>query len=169
MDAFDRLVLGVSAALVVALGVVLALGDNIGVPVLDYAPGDGQSPPSTAAVRVTFGERMDAASAEAHFAIAPPVAGGFRWARNTMTFAPDAPLAPGATYTVTLQAGAQSAAGRRTQEDVAWSFTPRAPRALYLALEEGHVARPLGSAHRRRRAARVVHGRVRPRQLRAQP
>lgn len=141
MDAFDRFVLAVIAALLVGIGVVLALGDHVGAPVVAYSPAEGDRPAITAPIRVTFGQRMEAASAEARFALAPPVTGAFSWEGNTLVFTPEQALAPGETYTATLDAGAQSSAGRRTLETLSWSFTPRYPRVLYLSapLDEGAV------------------------------
>ena len=136
MSQFDRLVLAISALLIVATGVVLAAGDRVGVSVSADALVEGAAPAVTAPVRITFGERMDIASAEAHFSIDPPLEGAITWERNTLVFTPGTPFLPQQTYTVTLKAGAQSATGRRTLDDFAWSFTPRAPRVLYLALEE---------------------------------
>jgi hypothetical protein len=38
----------------------------------------------------------------------------------------------GRSYTVTIDAGAKSTAGRIVQRPVSWSFVPREPRVLYI-------------------------------------
>ncbi|MBN1426989.1 MAG: PD40 domain-containing protein [Anaerolineae bacterium] len=133
MDTFDRLVAGIIAALVVAIGIVIALGDRVGVIVTLTTPGDRQSSSSTAPISLTFSQPMDTAGVEDRFSIEPAVEGTMRWEGNMLIFRPDQPLTPQRTYTVTVEAGAQSLLERRVIRPQTWSLTPRLPRVIYLA------------------------------------
>jgi Tol biopolymer transport system component len=133
LDPFDRIVLPVVALLIVVIGVIWALGDHVGVPIVGYTPGQDQRPPSTARITITFGQLMHASTVEAGFQIVPAVEGDFTWQANTLIFTPRVPLSPGKTYTVSLARGALSQQGRRTIRDLVWSFVPRMPGILYLA------------------------------------
>jgi uncharacterized protein YvpB len=66
-------------------------GFNISTPgaavVVGSSPGGGGVSRS-AAVRFTFDQPVDHASAQAHFGISPAVPGNFSWSGNTMVFAP---------------------------------------------------------------------------------
>ena len=75
---------------------------------------------------------MQTDTVESRFAIQPDVSGQFYWEGATLTFTPDVPLSPEVTYTVSLEAGAESTADRRAQT-LSWSFRPRMPGVLYLA------------------------------------
>lgn len=133
IDPFDRLVLAIIAGLVAAIGVVVALGDHVGVPVVYIYPEDGASSPVTATIRVEFGQAVKPDSVEARFSIQPPVAGRITWEANTFYFVPDAPLLPGETYTVTIAPGVEGLDGQGISKPLSWSFTPRLPVVLYLA------------------------------------
>lgn len=132
MDSFDRIALGVIAALALAIGLVAGLGDHVGVPVTDIRPADRSQPAVTTPVSMTFGEAMEAITVESRFSIDPPMDGTFAWHGPTLTFTPARPFQPGTTYTVTLGAGAIGDSGRQTKEHQ-WTFTPRQPRVVYLA------------------------------------
>ncbi len=82
------------------------------------------------AVKVTFNQAMDKASAEASFSLAAvagaAVAGSFSWPDDkTLVFQPSQPLQLTTHYQATVAAGA-AAAGRpeaSTSEDFSWGFT----------------------------------------------
>jgi Tol biopolymer transport system component len=133
MDTFDRLVAGIVAALVVAIGIVIGLGDRVGVTVVLVTPNGGQNPSSTTPIRLTFSQAMDTASVKERLSIRPQVAGTFRWEGSTLSFQPNQALAPDQIYTVTLEAGAQSLTNRQVAHTFTWSFVPRLPRIIYLA------------------------------------
>jgi Tol biopolymer transport system component len=133
MDSFDRLVLSIIAGLVVLIGGVVALGDHVGVPVVGYTPREGDTPPVTTSIQITFGEMVDTVGAEGHFSIEPAVEGRFRWEHNTLIFTPDPAFQPGQVYIVRLSSGVESATGRRSNRSLSWSFKPRQPRIVYLA------------------------------------
>jgi Tol biopolymer transport system component len=133
MERFDRIVLGTMAGLAAAIGLVVAIGERSGVRVLERSPRPDEAPPVTTVVRITFSEEMDSVSVAGRFAISPAVDGAITWDTNTLIFAPDTAFTPGQAYSVTLLAGAASAAGRVLSETVTWTFRPRAPGILYLA------------------------------------
>src|SRR5574341_324398 len=132
-NSFDRIVLGLIAALILAIGVVVLLGDRVGVPIHEISPAAGSTPPVTAAIRVTFGQDMKRDSVETRFHIEPLVSGELRWEGRTLVFDPAAPLVAGQSYTITIDPGAKSLAGRMVPRPVSWSFVPREPVVLYLA------------------------------------
>ncbi|MDP2948432.1 MAG: Ig-like domain-containing protein, partial [Chloroflexota bacterium] len=82
------------------------------------------------AIKVTFNQAMDKASAEARFSLAAAtgaaVAGSFSWPDDeTLVFQPSQPLQLTTRYQATVAAGA-AAAGRpeaTTSEDFSWGFT----------------------------------------------
>lgn len=133
MDAFDRLVAGIIAGLVAAIGIVIILGDRIGVTVTAGVPDGGLSPSSTAPISLTFSQPMNTSSVEDRFSIEPAVKGELRWEGSTLVFQPRQALVPQQTYTVTLESGAQSLLERQVIRPFVWSFAPRLPRAVYLA------------------------------------
>jgi Tol biopolymer transport system component len=133
MDSFDRLLAGIIAVLVAAIGLVVVLGDRVGVTAKLILPDGGQSLSSTAPIRLTFSQPMDTASVEDRFSIQPPVQTRFRWEGNTLILQPQPAFIPQQTYTITLDAGAQSLLDRRVIKPLTWSFTPRLPGVVYLA------------------------------------
>ncbi|MEJ2150410.1 MAG: Ig-like domain-containing protein [Chloroflexota bacterium] len=139
MDSFDRLVLGVIAALVLAVGLVVALGDHVAARIASVAPAEGSTPPVTTSISIDFGQPMDVDSVESRLSISPPVDGVTHWEGTRLVFVPATPLAAGQTYQVTLEAGAVSERGRRLAESVAWAFEPRSIGFLYLSPADGDV------------------------------
>jgi Tol biopolymer transport system component len=133
MDSFDRIVLGVIAALALAVGLMLVVGDRIGVRIVSVVPEEGSAPPITTPISIEFGQPMNAASVESRLSILPTLEGSIRWEGTQLVFTSDTALAAGQTYEVTLQAGAESEQGRRLAESVHWTFEPRSPGLLYLS------------------------------------
>lgn len=139
MGSFDRIVLSIIAALVVAIGVVAALGDHVGVPFRELYPADQSAPPATSPIRITFGQEMKRDTVESRFQLDPPVEGAFRWEGSTLIFTPAAPLISGQSYTVSIGESAESQGGRRTRQAISWSFVPRQPSILFLSPDNGEV------------------------------
>jgi Tol biopolymer transport system component len=139
MDSFDRLVLGVIAALVLAIGLVVALGDHVVVRIVSVAPAQGSAPPVTTSISIDFGQPMDVGSVESRLSISPSVDGATHWEGTQLVFTPAAPLDAGQTYEVTLGAGAVSERGRRLAESYTWAFAPRSIGFLYLSPADSDV------------------------------
>src|SRR5688500_17892783 len=123
-NSFDRTVLGIITGLTIIIGLVILLGDHVGVPIRDLQPADESTPSTTSPIRVEFGQDMNTDGVESRFYIAPVVEGEFQWDGNTLMFQPTFPLTAGQTYTVIVDAGAQSTNGRATKQPIRWSFTP---------------------------------------------
>lgn len=123
-DKFDQYMLAIIGVIVLLLGGLVVLGDQIGVEVTSFTPTDGAEVANVTEIRITFDQAIDRDSAESRFTLVPSVAGEFRWrGGNTMIFRPDAPLMPGQRYDVRLSAGVRSLTGRVMDERVSWSFS----------------------------------------------
>jgi len=133
IDPFDRFVLSVLLILAAAIGLVIALGDRVGVQIVQVSPVDVQDFGARSSITLTFAEPMIAESVESRFTIEPVVAGDWVWSERRVTFRPTAPLMPGELLTLRLAAGAESRTGRRLLADQAWTFQVRAPQIVYLA------------------------------------
>lgn len=147
-NSFDRFVGLIMLLLLGAIGLTVALGDRVGVTLARAAPlGTARS---TTPITIQFSEPMNRESVAQRLRvaqIAPEMAGqaisdesalamvtgSFSWNAHTMTFRPDAPLLPGATYQVSLLPGATSESGRAVLSEYRFSFTVRRPRVAYLA------------------------------------
>src|SRR5437763_13436400 len=112
LEPFDRTVLAITACLVLMIAGVVLWGDHIGAAITGAAPAPGDQPAATTAIRITFGQPMDASSVEQHFALEPLVGGHARWDGNTFIFTPNFALQPQIRYTATLSAGAVGASGQ---------------------------------------------------------
>jgi acyl-CoA thioesterase I len=94
--------------------------------VLGHAPVGGDVS-LNATIGVRFSEAMNTSSAESAFSISPAVSGSFSWSGYTLQYTPDSPLAADSSYTVTVAATAQSAAGISLASPVSWTFTTLTP------------------------------------------
>lgn len=135
LSRFDRIVIGVIAALVLALALTLVLGDRVGVQLVKVSPlGTARS---TSPIVIQFSETMNRESVEQNLRLEPEVAGEFRWSGQSVLFQPDAPLEPGREYTVILERGAQSENGREVLSEYQFSFAVQPPRVAYLYPADG--------------------------------
>ncbi|MEA3338351.1 MAG: Ig-like domain-containing protein [Chloroflexota bacterium] len=133
LDRFDRAALALIVAFLLASGIVALRGDRVGVRVLSFAPAGGAEGVSTRApVRITFAGLMEQASVEPLLRVEPETPGDLKWQGDTLIFRPDEGWAADTHYTVTLSAGARSAQGRRSLDDLIWRFRTGRPRLLYL-------------------------------------
>ncbi len=135
LDRFDVVILSVIALLLLAIGGVIAAGDQVGVYVIedDYSPVNTAR--GTTSIRLRFSEAMLPASVEDNFHLEPAAAGTFNWPQPDMlVFRPTQPLSAGQAYRVTVSAAAR-AANRTTTlaSDFSWTFRVRLPRAVFLA------------------------------------
>ncbi len=127
---FDWIVAVVMLALVVLIGGTIALGDRVGVQVTTVAPkADAHS---TSPISLRFSESMDHDSVAAHFQTEPTIEGTLTWNGATLNLRPSAALQPGASYIVSLEAGALSDSGRALLDSYQLTFRVMQPRIAYL-------------------------------------
>lgn len=134
--------LGLSVAILAAIGLVVLRGSTVGVPVTTTPP-SGATISGRTLIGLTFPTAMKPESVESHLAIAPALAGRWSWDLNgtrsdrVVRFIPLQPLAPGVTYRATLARGAEAINGRAVARDTVWSFTIRPPSLLFLRGAQG--------------------------------
>lgn len=131
LSRFDSLVLLVIAGLVAAIGLVILLGDRVGVQLRSAGPVGMAS--STTPIFVQFNEAMNWDTVTERLRVDPELDGDFSWRGTTLSFQPGKALEPGTSYEVYLEGGAQSESGRALLADHTFSFTIRRPRVAYLA------------------------------------
>jgi Tol biopolymer transport system component len=132
VDKFDRIVVGCIVFLLLAIGGVVLLGNNVGVQVESFAPeaqGRGDS-----AIRVRFYQDMDQESVADHFEIEPTLTGNIRWnGKREIVFEPENAMVGGQTYRVLVKNGASSEdKSAKLKEDFSFEFQVRQPRVLYM-------------------------------------
>src|SRR5262249_36440103 len=115
-DRFDRVSIGAVIALLMAIGVVIVRGDQLGVRVTHYGPTGTAS--SGSRLQIAFEEPVDSASVWQHLTIDPSVPGQVIQAQPGITFVPALPFQPGKDYTVTLRPGIVSTTGRTLKDTV---------------------------------------------------
>lgn len=74
-------------------------------------------------ISVTFSKAMDKAAVEGAFTSKPEIPGTFIWVDHTLTFDPEADLARGTTYTISISTAAKDLAGNGLTAPYTWSFT----------------------------------------------
>lgn len=131
-DRLDLAALGLAAVLLIALAVVLLIGDTVGARVVAFTPLDGAEVGTRSPLTLVFAETMDAATVEAALAIEPAVDVQYIWRDTRVRIVPEVPLDAGTTYTVTLDTAAASESGRQLKRPLRWSFTTRAPSLAFL-------------------------------------
>ncbi|MFZ2487594.1 MAG: Ig-like domain-containing protein [Anaerolineae bacterium] len=137
MTVFDRWVMAILAGLLLATGVVIARGDQVGLRVLRVSPTDGaQAVPSQTRIRVTFDQPVDLSSVLRSLIIEPPVAGTAQWEDDTLVFYPSEPFQPDTRYTVTVPAGLSSPQGQRIKQAYQWQFQTGHARVVYLHTDQ---------------------------------
>lgn len=131
MKKFDYLVVSILGALLVALGLIVWAGDQVGARVV------GTTPLKEAGARprigLEFGQAMNQASVESAFVMEPPVAGQFKWEKNQLWFLPSDSLQAGVSYTAKVRAGAKTADGQALKREVTWQFKVRSSMLLYIS------------------------------------
>jgi Tol biopolymer transport system component len=131
LSAFDRIVLGVIAALVVGILGVVLLGDRVGVTLVRVAP--LETGHSTSPIVIQFSEPMNRDTVAGRLRLEPAVEGDITWSGATLFFRPRQALQPGENYTVVLERGAVAAEGRELLSEYRFAFTVMRPRVAYLA------------------------------------
>lgn len=130
-NSFDLLVWCVSAGLIAAITLTVALGDNVGVQIIRAEPGANAH--STEPILIEFSERMNRESVAENLRIEPDITGEIAWSGNTLIFQPEDALRPDTNYTVTVTAGVESSNGRALLDDLSFMVDVRTPRVAYLA------------------------------------
>ncbi len=128
---FDRLVLLIALALLVAILLTVLLGDHVGVQLVRTAPVGAAH--STHWITIQFSETMDRASVAERLRLEPSVAGDLSWNGATLIFRPEAALVPGESYAVVLASGAVGQTGRPVLAEHHFTFTVQPPLIAYLA------------------------------------
>ncbi len=134
--------LGLIAAIVAGIGLVILRGSTVSIPVTTV-PASGATISGRTLIGLTFPTAMRPESVESHLAIEPAIAGRWSWdaggARSdrVVQFIPLQPLAAGVTYRATLARGAQAVNGRAVARDTIWSFMIRPPSLLFLRAAPG--------------------------------
>ena len=131
----DRAVIGFAVVLVALITGTILLGDHVGVEIVQGAPVNKAH--STSPIMIRFKEPMDATSVAAHFRTEPALKGTFSWIGSTMNFRSSEAMKPGNQYTVYLEPGAVSQAGRKVLSEYHYSFTVTPPRIAYLYPADG--------------------------------
>lgn len=127
---FDRFVGAVIVALLLLIGITIALGDRVGVRLARVAPlGTAHS---TSPIVLQFNEDMLRDTVEGRLKFEPDLKGTTTWSGRTLLFRPERALDPGSDYTVILEAGAQAESGREVLSAYQFSFTVAPPRIAYL-------------------------------------
>ncbi|MBX3063154.1 MAG: PD40 domain-containing protein [Anaerolineae bacterium] len=136
LDRLDSAVLIVIVVLLLALGLTVARGSQIGLMITAYAPRDsGSIHPH---IQISFDDPVDLTSVQAALSIDPPVLGSFTASGDsrTVSFIPSETLTVGQSYTVHLKAGVVSTQTERSlKDDQVWSFRIRQPRVTYLGTD----------------------------------
>ena len=97
------------------------------IALTQHLGGDETVALTTSSVEVVFSEAVDRPSAEAAFAVDPPIDGSFSWSGATLTFTPLDPLPLDAAFRVTLAPGVRDAAGNPTEVAIPFAFTTVGP------------------------------------------
>ena len=138
MTTFDRLVLGVLIGLAAAVVVLVAVGDRVGVRVIEVWPADGAELVSTMVrPRLVFDQPMvppapPERTAGVALRVLPEVPVELVWSARAVTVRPLRPLQRAVTYTVRLEAGLASTQGRQLLRPLTWQFTTAPLRVVYL-------------------------------------
>lgn len=130
-SSFDRVILVSISLLVLAIVITILIGDRVGVRLVRVFPLEEAH--STDDILIQFSEPMNRESVESLLTVEPEIEGAFSWSSDTLIFRPEEPMRTGDTFTVTLEAGAQSRSGREVLRSYQYNFTVRPPYVAYLA------------------------------------
>ncbi|MEM6529197.1 MAG: Ig-like domain-containing protein [Chloroflexota bacterium] len=131
MTQFDKTVAGSVVVLVALIGLIILMGDRVGVRLSRVSPlGEAHS---TDDILIEFTESMNRDTVADTIRFEPEIDGDFSWSGDTVIFRPDEPLLPGDAYTVIVKPGAVSRSGREIQDEFQFSFRVRQPQVAYLA------------------------------------
>lgn len=129
---FDRLVIAMLLGLALAMLLVIAVGDRIGLEVVDVTPSHDSSPAADSVIQITFSQPIQLSQVEDYFRIEPSTNGTLSVEGSTLVFKPTNGFTPDILYQVSIQQGAQSALGRKVLRDFHLHFRPRPISVLYV-------------------------------------
>jgi uncharacterized protein YfaS (alpha-2-macroglobulin family) len=111
--------------------------DSINLPDLVFGPPEGfENVPLDQTFEINFHQPMEQASTQGAFSITSlkgdVVSGSFKWSQDSTSFLfkPDRRLALGASYTLNIDASAQSAQGGTLLQALTWHFSTVLPPAI---------------------------------------
>jgi len=133
LERFDYLVWETVTVIALAIGGVVLLGDRVGSQLTATIPADGGEIGGGGRVGIQFAQAMRVETVAPLFSIEPATEGVIEWDGDTMWFKPIRALSPDTQFTARLKAGALSAEGREMKNEVAWRFSVRQPRLIYVA------------------------------------
>ncbi len=148
---FDAIIWSIAALLASITLLVILLGNQVGLDVLQAAPGFDAATVSTKInIQVTFSDDL-AMIPNSAITFSPPVSGTTSIDGNTLTFQPLSALQPNADYQVILSERITGENGRRLKENMTWQFRTTQPQILFIKPDENDpdqifVADPSGTA-----------------------
>ena len=102
LQPLDKAAITFIAALSVAMGVLLVMGDHAAARVRDFSWQGKQVGADNVAFIMTFSRPMDPGSIEENLKITPPLSGKFSWAGRRMAYTLNAPAPYGQSFEVSL-------------------------------------------------------------------
>ncbi len=133
---FDAIIWSITALLAGLTVLVIQLGNQVGLDVLQITPGlDAATVSTKINIQVTFADDL-ALIPNPAITFSPPVSGTTSIEGNTLTFQPITPLQPNADYQVTLSEGIAAENGRRLKENITWQFRTTHPQILFIKPDE---------------------------------
>ena len=147
---FDTIIWSIVSLLVGLILLVILLGNQLGLEVLQLRPGlDAATVSTKIHIQVTFADDL-ASIPNPAITFSPPVSGTTSIDGKTLTFQPVTPLQPNTDYQVILSEGISAENGRRLKEDITWQFHTSQPQILFIKPDENdpeqiYIADPSGT------------------------
>jgi len=132
----DRYAIGLVAILIVAITILLWIGDRTAPQVRDFSWQGQRIDATNISFALTFNRPMDRESVEQNLKFDPPLAGKISWSSRRMSYTPLAPASYGKSYTVKLDNAydrfASESGKKIVIEPFLGSFTTPNPRFVYI-------------------------------------
>jgi Tol biopolymer transport system component len=133
---FDGIVWSVAALLMGLTGVVVFMGNQVGLEVVSISPSLGETAVSTQSqIRITFEDDITSIPEQA-VSLSPPVPGTTSISTNVLTFKPDSPMLADTGYELTINEGILAENGRVLKDPVTVQFRTTHPRILFIKPDE---------------------------------
>ena len=137
LSRFDKIILAFLGVVVVALGIILWRGDQVGAQITQTFPADGGEIGATGKVGIEFKQAMQQDQVSKLIKVKPEIPGHVVWSGNTLWYVFDAVLQPEIVYSFTLQAGGLAQDGRPILQDHTINFQARSPEVIFLSSRPG--------------------------------